>query len=159
MEQLIAQIKEKHPEYADHVESYLPHPDEEAPLYSDYDNVIILDDSSFLDKKIISKQYSGPGILQAYATWCPHCKSKVSCINVLADLLKDTEYSVYVIDADQNKIAARVLGVDMFPTFYTVDNKGVVGKEVPMTNGMKDLIKALCKQDGSLCKLVGKYGC
>ena len=36
-------------------------------------------------KKISSEIFKGPGVLKAYATWCPHCQSKVQELNNLAN--------------------------------------------------------------------------
>ena len=155
MEGLIKQIQAEYPEFKDHVQ-VMQRPTSDEPLYTENDSVIILDDASFLGKKIISDKFQGPGLLEAYATWCPHCQSKVRCINVLADLLKDTPQRIYVIDADINDITARELNVRVFPSFYHVNQDGTVGKEIEL-NSMKDLTKALCQQNKKLCGL--KYDC
>jgi thiol-disulfide isomerase/thioredoxin len=121
-------------------------------LYSKTDPVIILDDSCFDGKKIKSASFKGQGALKAYATWCPHCRDKVECIKLMATECKNNniDVKVYVLEADTNRQAGSILGVEGFPSFFKVDATGNIGPILDV-GGIPDVLKAVCPT----CKFSG----
>jgi thiol-disulfide isomerase/thioredoxin len=105
----------------------------EMELYTKRDKVVILGNSSITKTErgpTITGSFKGPGILEAYADWCPHCQDKADYIAELAKLLNTNGYhkKIYVLNVSNNADASTVLGVDSMPTFYLVDGKGVIGR-------------------------------
>lgn len=113
-------------------------------LYTNNDNVIILKDSDFFKKNINKKKFKGPGILKAYAQWCPHCVNKAPQLKIIADLLKEhrTGKYIYVLDADTHQHISRILNVEAFPTFFKVNKTGSVGKKLDISE-LNDVWNAL----------------
>ena len=136
---------------------------QEQPLYYDDDAVVILDDSSFVGKdcKIKSKAFINDGILKVYAPWCPHCQSKVECLNKLAELLKSQDITIYVIDSEDNPIFAKHFAnkIQGFPTFLEVTPDGYIGDRVKNKKGesvysVPDIVSALCGHNKDVCKYI-----
>jgi thiol-disulfide isomerase/thioredoxin len=153
MDRLIKDLEKKNPQlklYGGIKKSQI---NTEDPLYDNGDAVVILDDASFMGKKIMKKKFKGPGILKAYAPWCPHCRNKTTAIKVLAQLMNDnnTGYAFYVLDAEENTHASSMLKVQGFPTFYRVNANGEVGQILKDISGVEDLHIELCKIDAKLC--------
>lgn len=137
---LVNEFKKKHPELDIGPQiNPIPVP-QNGPLYEDDDYVVILDDASFINRKIKSSKFQGPGILKAYAPWCPHCRDKAVAIRSLAEILHDkgSESAVYVIDVQVNNYTSQALGLQFLPTFYLVDDNGKVGEAIKV-NSVEDL--------------------
>jgi len=133
--------------------------DEEDLYNPNSDPVIVLDDGSFIGTMKIRKlAFQGKGILKAYAPWCGHCKSKVSCVNRLAEILPEFDVHVYVINVDANPMFKqhfkyKVIG---YPTFLYVDDNGNIGDVIRDANGdqvysVPGIIGALCGNDPRIC--------
>jgi thiol-disulfide isomerase/thioredoxin len=127
-----------------------------SSLYSKGDPVTILGNSDFVGKQIKPSSCKGPGVLKAYATWCPHCQNKVECINLMASECKkkNVDVTVYVLEAEEHRTAGTALGVQGFPTFFPVDKNGKVGAAMNV-GGVPDVLKAICptcKFDGACFK-------
>jgi len=101
---------------------------EHVDIYTNDDPVNRLDDGSFLysNKKIRSNAWQGPGILEVYAPWCPHCQEKVNAINVLAS----STGAVYVLDGTTNPSFRFATGIEAYPTFLKVLPDGTLGEEI-----------------------------
>lgn len=121
-------------------------------LYSKSDPVVILGNSDFSGKQIKQSSCKGPGVLKAYATWCPHCQDKVECIKVMAAECKKNglDITVYVLEADVNRDASSAIGVEGFPTFFKVDKSGKLSPALNV-GGVPDVLKAICPT----CKFSG----
>lgn len=137
---LLDKFKQKHPEM-----NIGPHKNptpvpQNGPLYDEDDYVVILDDASFINRKIKSTKFRGAGILKAYAPWCPHCRNKAIAIRSLAEILHDegSASAVYVLDVQANNFTSHALGVQLLPTFFYVDEQGNV-KEALTVKSMEDL--------------------
>lgn len=97
-------------------------------LFKNSKAVITLSDKDFEGKKIKKNKFNKPGFIFCYATWCPHCQSKETTIQQIAQNNKNI--SVYVLEADQNSYAASMIGVPYFPTIKKVGNDGVIGQMI-----------------------------
>lgn len=133
---------------------------DQESLYKESDPVHVMNDSFFFFKDgkgvIQDEQFAGAGVIKAYAPWCPHCKDKVRCINILAEILEPEGLAVYVINAEANPHFSEGLGVEGYPTFYEVTAGGVVGKRLLKPNGepvgtVPDIVVALCKNQAGIC--------
>lgn len=113
-------------------------------LYHDTDKVVILDDGDFYRHQISKLKFNGPGILKAYAPWCPHCRNKSDSIRALAEMMDEYDHdkTIYVFDADDNKITAKFLGISSFPSWFIVDEDGQVGKELDVVQ-FEDILEVL----------------
>jgi len=129
-------------------------------LYKESDPVTILDDSCFAGQNwhIRARYCQGPGVLKVYASWCPHCQSKVQCINKLAELLRKHNVVVYVIEAthETNPIFLTVHKIHSYPTFLSVSKDGTIGPPL-LSNGepaytVPDILRALCAENGDVCQ-------
>lgn len=110
-------------------------------IYSQSDPVSILDDGDFIaGHKIRDKKWTGPGIIMAYAKWCPHCQNKVIKINELAE---SQEKTIYVIDAYENPIFHLSNKIKGYPTFFEILENGTIGKDISLTNGESSSISDL----------------
>ena len=71
-------------------------------------------------------------MLKAYATWCPHCQSKVQELNNLAGALQEFGLAIYAVEVEQNPIFANTFSdvVKGYPTFLQVNNNGEIGGPV-----------------------------
>ena len=122
-------------------------------LYAPSDPVTILNDESFFfhdsKGKIRNAYMQGPGIIKAYASWCPHCISKVDEINRLAGLFADNDLTIYTINADSavNPHFNIALDIQSYPTFLYVSDDGVVvsGDTLEVRDVPTDLKKAVCQ--------------
>lgn len=78
--------------------------------------------------KIASLKFKGPGILQGYADWCPHCIEKRDDMVALAR--KNPGFRVYVMESskDDNEALNNAIGLQGFPNFFDVDKNGYVVK-------------------------------
>jgi hypothetical protein len=95
-------------------------------IFSPEDPVIMLDDGDFIaGDKIRDNSWRGPGILMAYAKWCPSCQNKVTDINKLA-----TQKTVYVVDADDNPIFNLSNKIKQYPTYFEILQNGKIGKTI-----------------------------
>jgi thiol-disulfide isomerase/thioredoxin len=135
-------------------------PDSQVSLYSDTDPVHVLKDDGFFfdDGKAKIRNFAGAGVLKAYAPWCPHCVSKVTCINVLAEILKEDDLAVYVINAENNPHFSRNVAVAGYPTFFEVNSNGIVGAQLKTPDGgpvgsVPDIVIALCGNQSGMCDL------
>jgi hypothetical protein len=119
-------------------------------LYKNNDGVVILTDSNCTGSKITSG-FKGPGVLKAYAVWCPHCVDKVSSFKLLAECFREEQIGlvVYVIEADQNRNFSSACEIEAFPTIMYVDEKGNATKLTDVTgNGVSEIpeiLQALCQ--------------
>lgn len=136
---------------------------EQEPLYYSDDPVIVLDDSSFVGKncKIGPDAFVGEGILKAYAPWCPHCQSKVTCLNRLAELLEPHNIFIYVIDVEDNPIFSEHFKnkIKGLPTFLEVLSEGYIGGQFVDKKGepvytVPDIVSSLCNHNKSVCKYI-----
>lgn len=117
-------------------------------LYKSTDGVVVLTDDNCTGAKI-TKGFKGPGVLKAYAVWCPHCRDKVDDFKHLAEAFRKQKSGlvVYTIEADVNRNFARATEVEGFPTMMYVDESGNVtrllnqGSEV---HNVPDILAALC---------------
>jgi hypothetical protein len=100
----------------------------QVDIYTDADPVNRLDDASFLyrNKKIRLHAWKGPGVLEVYAPWCPHCQEKVNAINILAS----STGAVYVLDGTSNPSFRFATGIASYPTFLKVLPDGTLGDEI-----------------------------
>jgi thiol-disulfide isomerase/thioredoxin len=99
-------------------------------IFTDKDPVKILDDGDFIaGHKIRDHAWSGPGVVMAYAKWCPYCQRKVEIVNKLALKAKLDNKCVYVIDAEDNPIFTDANNVESYPTFYNVNIDGTISKQ------------------------------
>lgn len=141
-------------------------------LYSkEDDSVHVLNDACFffLEKgaQLHKEYFAGPGALKAYASWCPHCRDKVDCIKSLGEIFHGEDMAMYVINADVNSEFARNIGVSGFPTFFEVDETGLVRPQPLKTRGgpvhsATGIVEALCDKKDAICKYVDtmeKKGC
>jgi hypothetical protein len=130
-------------------------------LYNEGDGVVILTDANCTGSKITSG-FKGPGVLKAYAVWCPHCINKVSDFKKLAASFRKEKIGlvVYTIEAHKNQKFASACEIETFPTIMYVDEKGNASKIMDQTgNGVSDVpgtINALC-QVKKKCLRVAKY--
>lgn len=118
-------------------------------LYGKNDGVVILTDANCTGAKITSG-FKGPGVLKAYAVWCPHCQDKVEDFKTMAASFKEAKLglAVYTIEADQNQEFARSAEIEGFPTIMYVDEKGnavrlVDEKRQPVYDA-ESILTALC---------------
>jgi len=127
-------------------------------LYKRGDGVQILNDQNFQIRngtvKIVSG-FKGPGVLKAYAVWCPHCQTKVEDFKTLAKAFKQIipQFQVYVIEADINKSFSNATNIEGFPTMFTVDDNGII-KLIPDAGQINDIVLALCDNPKELKKLI-----
>lgn len=123
-------------------------------LYSAKSSVTILDDDSFIGHpyKIRAKQFKGPGVLKVYAPWCPHCVSKVECLNILATLLQDEGMQVYVLDGTENDLFCEHYGISGYPTFMHVNADRTVGQQMNAYD-VPTIVQELCKVNSKVCKM------
>lgn len=137
-------------------------------LYSHDDPVIVLDDGSFIGKqcKIRKQFFQSHGFIKAYAPWCGHCQAKVNCMKKLSSILKEYGVSVYVINADNNPMFAEHFRdrVTAFPTFLSVNDKGVIGTPLLDKKGeqvytIPGIISSLCGNNSQICKIKGLNDC
>lgn len=99
-------------------------------IFTDKDPVKILNDGDFIaGHKLRDHAWSGPGIIMAYAKWCPYCQRKVEIVNKLALKAKLDNKCVYVIDAEDNPIFTDTNEVQNYPTFYNVNLDRNVSKQ------------------------------
>lgn len=110
--------------------------------FSIKDSVVILDDSSFVTGRIKKSKFSGPGIMFVYAPWCPFCKQKVTTMKVLGTCFASKDQAVYVLNGDVNRITSKYLGVDAFPTYYSIDELGYVKHKIQDATSLKNLVEA-----------------
>jgi thiol-disulfide isomerase/thioredoxin len=100
-------------------------------IYASKDPVVRLDDGSFIrHRKIRPLYWKGPGIIQVYAPWCPHCQSKVNSMNILADKLRDNNQAVYVLDGTDNPHFRYAHGVNAYPTVLKVLEDATIGEVI-----------------------------
>ena len=131
----------------------------QQPLYKPTDPVQILDDSHFFysngKAQLKNDKFKGPGAIKAYASWCPHCKNKINCIKELGELFHNEGLCMYVIDADVNHHFALNQNVQGFPTFYSVNKKGVVDGTLKLNGNdvhtVPDIVKSLCNDYTGIC--------
>ena len=137
-------------------------------LYSNNDPVQILSDEKMFytpgqrgasgSAKILPEFFKGAGALKAYAPWCPHCVSKVECINTLAGILKEEGFCIYVVDAEDNQHFSENLDVKGFPTFFKVNEEGIVGPQLKLKGSpvgtVKGIVQSLCDDEKGFCKHV-----
>ena len=118
-------------------------------LYKKTDGVVVLSDSNFTGSKVTSG-FKGPGVLKAYAVWCPHCRDKVEDFKALAKSFKEAKIglNIYVIEADQNRQFSQACEISSFPTMMYVDQ---AGNTLPLTDAnqspvytVPDILMALC---------------
>lgn len=118
-------------------------------LYNKNDGVIVLTDANCTGSKITSG-FKGPGVLKAYAVWCPHCQNKVDDFKALAASFKDEKIglNVYVIEADINSAFASAAQIEGFPTIMYVDPQGnttnLVDKAKQSVHDVPGILTALC---------------
>ena len=114
-------------------------------LYGAMDPVVILGDADFIGGKLQGPAFSGPGILKAYASWCPHCKTAVECVCELGKACKKegVNMTIYVIEAQENAQFAVEQGVESFPSYYAVDSKG--GLKRLASHTLADVVDEVCK--------------
>lgn len=134
-----------------------------ASLYDENSAVTILDDSCFVgtseNYKITKSKNKGAGFIKAYAPWCGHCQSKVNCMNRLAGILSEFGLTVYVLDADENRVFSNTLGVRGYPSFYHVDKDGRVTGTMRTANGepvgqVYEIIASLCGNKRKICEYI-----
>jgi hypothetical protein len=119
------------------------------PLYGKKDGVIILSDNNFTGAKLTSG-FKGPGVLKAYAAYCPFCQNKVRDIKKLAKAFKTENIGLvlYVIEADKNHLFSSATEIEAYPTMMYVDNDGNVGRLVDQFNqpasDVPSIIDSLC---------------
>ena len=134
---------------------------DQKPMYNDLDPVHVMTDNQFFfnpgQAKINENHFAGPGVIKAYAPWCPHCRDKVKCINILATILKEEKLAVYVINADDDasRHFSEALDIKSYPTFLEVDVNGVI-RPLLKPNGspvgsIPDIVVALCKNQKGIC--------
>lgn len=125
-------------------------------LYKATDGVIILTDKNFKNGKL-SSNFKGPGVLKAYAPWCPHCRDKVSDFKQLAaDFKKEnTGVHVYVIDGDSNREFSQNFGVQFFPCMYYIDDdrsiKKLTDKQGNPVSSPGSIVDSVCLHYKKLC--------
>ncbi len=133
---------------------------EQESLYSASDPVHVMTDANFFfaDGKgtVKTQDFAGAGVIKAYAPWCPHCKDKVRCMNILAEILEEERLAVYVINAEDNPHFSETLRVQGYPTFFEVNSKGVIGAQLKKPSGepvgtVPDIVVALCKNQKGIC--------
>jgi thiol-disulfide isomerase/thioredoxin len=126
-------------------------------LYNNNDPVHILNDSKFIgpDMRIKTQTLAGPGVLKVYATWCPHCQSKVEGLNKLAGLLEPHGMSIYVLDGENNPIFCSRYKVQGFPTFFEVSEGGSIGKQLQIGR-VEDVVTQLCGKNKAVCAFIDR---
>jgi thiol-disulfide isomerase/thioredoxin len=131
--------------YMPRSKKYVPKMISPGSLYGAKDPVVILGDADFIGGKMKGPAFSGPGILKAYASWCPHCKTAVECVCELGKACKDegVNMTIYVIEAQENAQFAVEQGVDAFPSYYAVDRKGGLKRLASRT--LADVVDEVCK--------------
>ncbi len=118
-------------------------------LYKKSDGVVVLTDANFTGSKITSG-FKGPGVLKAYAVWCPHCRDKVQDFKALAKAFKEAKIglNIYVIEADQNRQFSQACEVASFPTMMYVDQTGNAVQLMDANRSpvytVPDILTALC---------------
>ena len=124
-------------------------------LYKKGDPVIILDDGKFIGKELsINKPYfKGAGVLKVYASWCPHCQSKVQSLNKLAQSLKPHGMAVYVLNGEDNPIFMSTYQVQGFPTFYEITATGAIGQLLQVAS-VPDIVRSLCGRNKEVCAFI-----
>ena len=136
--------------------------DKSESLYSPDDKVVVLHDGNFIgtQSKISSDAFKGPGVLKAYATWCPHCQSKVRDLNNLAEALEEFGLAIYAVEMEQNPIFADSFShvVRGYPTFLQVNNNGEIGGSVldeqnEEVRTIEGIVNALCRKDSEVCSI------
>jgi thiol-disulfide isomerase/thioredoxin len=124
---------------------YVPRTVSPASLYGAKDDVVILGDSDFIGGRLSGKAFQGPGILKAYANWCPHCQNIVKCVCELGQICKKegVKMAIYVIEAQENSLFAEEQAVEGFPTFFAVDTKGGLRKLA--SHSLEDVVDEICE--------------
>ena len=105
--------------------------------------------------RIIPESRAGPGVLKVYATWCPHCISKVEDLNRLAKLLKPQGMAIYVLEGEQNPIFLSKYKVQGFPTFFETLEDGSIGKQLQV-GGVPDIVRERCGNNKSVCAFISQ---
>lgn len=143
-------------------------------LYNKRDNVYILHDSDFIVEQnglatLKKNVYRGPGLIKAYANWCPHCQDKAPAIKTLGRVInkEHPEYGarIYVFEASSAENTTKAVDekgeplLAGFPTMLFVDN----GLQVTKLRDQKgeqvyqipDVLSAMCKTRGQskMCTL------
>lgn len=121
-------------------------------LYKTTDPVHILNDAKFIgtDMTIKPKYLAGPGVLKVYASWCPHCQSKVVGLNKLAKLLEPHGMAIYVLDGDNNPIFTSRHKVAGYPTFFEISEGGSIGRQLQI-GSVTDVVTELCGKNKAVC--------
>jgi len=137
----------------------------EDSLYKPTDPVLQLINKNFKQDKtgciILDKSvFKGPGIIKAYAPWCPYCSNKVDKINRLATLLNkqfnDQTVRMYTFNANNAPIAQAIPAgskeplIPGYPSFLQVDPERVVTR-LKDIHSPSDAITKFCSSYPSLC--------
>ncbi len=75
------------------------------------------------------EQSTKPIIVDAFASWCPHCIKMRPIFEELEKQLGD-KYSFAAFDVDESPELAEQLNVMSLPTFIFIKNKKEVGREM-----------------------------
>jgi thiol-disulfide isomerase/thioredoxin len=125
MDQLLENFLLHNPSYRDYqVSPQTDFLDQPGDLYTRRDATYILDDSTFIKKKIKQDYFVGKGVLMIYSNTCPHCRKIAPQIRTLAHHM-----NIYVFDADNNPHHAGFFGIRVVPSFFIVDETGMVTEE------------------------------
>ena len=125
-------------------------------LYANHNaEVVELTDPDFITRQnggvqLKVTRFSGSGLLQVYASWCPHCQNSVEPLVRLARSLANHNMTVYVIDAGESSENSPLskLGVEGFPTYGYVDEFRNV---TLLHNDNGDTVHSIPESLGALC--------
>lgn len=146
----------------------------QSGLYSPSDGVYILHFSDFTIKDgvpyVNQNVFHGPGVIKAYAPWCPHCQNKVEAIRSIAKELNRDFHSakVYVFNADGAENFRNVKNdkgepmIAGFPTMLYVDEhckvstlRNSAGEQV---YSIPDVLHELCRLHSDTCSVKEQSG-
>ena len=75
---------------------------------------------------------NGVSLVDIYASWCGPCKQISPIIDELAN--EATDYSVFKVDADENKAILQETGVRSIPTILVYKDGEIVDRHVGMAS-------------------------
>lgn len=90
------------------------------------------------------------GMVMFKAEWCGHCQRAKPEMKKVSNIL-GSSFPVCMIDCDENPKAAKMAGIEGYPTIKFVDAKGKITGDYNGERSHSEIIKTICRRDG-VCK-------